>query len=152
MNIGCTAESSVALKTSLVTIVKSIATMRVCSSAGSSSRPTMIMAILPTVLPSITASFYFAATNLPNNCWRQQKNCLGQVCMEIERERAVDWELQICKFGETNLLHRARFGGCLGEEMVKIREYSPVLSPSTSDGVIYSWSYLFLKTHSISEW
>ena len=136
------AQHSVALKTSLVTIVKNITSVQ--QYRGGRSCPTMIMAILPTVLPPITASFYFAATNLPNNCWRQKKTCLGQVCMEIEIERAVDWKLQICKFGETKLLHRARFGGCLAEEMVKIREYSLVLSPSTSDGVI-------LKTHSIFE-
>ena len=64
------AQQSVALKMSLVTIVKNITSVQ--QYRGGRSRPTMIMAILPTVLPPITASFYFAATNLPNNCWRQK--------------------------------------------------------------------------------
>ena len=34
----------------------------------------MIMAILPTVLPPITASFYFADTNFPDNCVEGKKN------------------------------------------------------------------------------
>ena len=82
-----------------------------------SSRP-MIMAISPTVLRPITASFYFAAANFADNCWRQKRTRLGL----YGKRAAVDWErcanVQMCKCGETNL--PPRLGTCF-EEIIQIQ-------------------------------
>ena len=90
-----------------------------------SSRP-MIMAISPTVLRPITGSFYFAAANFADNCWRQKRTRLG-LC---GKRAAVDWErcanVQMCKCGETNL--PPRLGTCF-EEIIQIQRNFLVQCP-----------------------
>ena len=93
----------------------------------------MIMAILPTVLRPIMASFYFAATNFPDNR-KEEKNCLDRSRLYVKvRERDGDSKLQVCKFWETNLLHIPIFESCLQLRKCPKFGYTLVLS----EGVFY---------------
>ena len=93
----------------------------------------MIMAILPTVLRPIMASFYFAATNFPDNR-KEEKNCLDRSRLYVKvRERDGDSKLQVCKFWETNLLHIPISKSCLELRKCPKFGYTLVLS----EGVFY---------------
>ena len=107
-----------------------------------SSRP-MIMAISPTVLRPITGSFYFAAANFADNCWRQKRTRLG-LC---GKRAAVDWErcanVQMCKCGETNL--PPRLGTCF-EEI--IQEEISLSNVHLDCGNGYNlWQIIVFQTH-----